>query len=127
MSDTTATHSDEFVVRQEDDRISAPSLVATGIVGIVVGAFAVFVAGVLLVVGVGALRPTAAGAGGPKAAPPEIANVEQTPVLDTRRGLDLRARQARELETWGWIDRDAGIAKVPIEQAIDMIVSEGAR
>jgi hypothetical protein len=127
MSDTTANRPDGFPVRQEDDRIAAPSLVATGVVGIVVGAFAVFIAGVLLVVGVGALRASAAGPGGPRAARPEIANVEQTPVLDTRRGLDLRARQTRELETWGWIDRDAGIAKVPIDQAIDIVVSKGAQ
>lgn len=125
MSEIAADHG-EFDVHQEDDVVSTRTLVMTGVVGVVIGAAGVVVAGALLVASVGALRPSLAGPGGPKSKGPEISNVEQTSVLDTQKGLDLRAQQGRELESWGWIDRDAGIAALPIDQAIDLVVSGGA-
>lgn len=117
----------DFCVHQEEDVMATGTLVAIGVVGVVVGAVGVFFAGLILVAGVGGLRPSLAGPGGPKAASPEISNVEQTLVRNTRAGLDLHERQLRELDSWGWIDRDAGVAAIPIQQAIDLLVSEGAR
>jgi hypothetical protein len=124
--DAVPSHA-EFDVHQEEDVVAARSLVMVGIVGVAVGAVGVFFAGLVLVAGVGALHPSSAGPGGPKAASREISNIEQTPVRDTRQGLDLREDQLRELESWRWIDRDAGLAAIPIDQAIDIVVSEGAR
>lgn len=122
-----ATPHAEFPVRQEDDVVATTTLVATAVVGIVIGALGVFFAGLILVAGVGALRPSFAGPGGEQPAPREISNIEQTPILDSRRGLDLREQQLRDLRSWGWVDRDAGVAAIPIEQAIDIVVSKGAR
>ncbi|MGD0674199.1 MAG: hypothetical protein ABSC94_02195 [Polyangiaceae bacterium] len=127
MSDEASRGPDSFDVRQEDDEISTRLLATTAVIGVAVGAVGVFFAGALLAAETGRLRPTAAGPLGQTAASRTIANIEQTPVLDTKVGLDLRARQSRELEMWRWVDRDGGIASLPIEVAIDIIVSEGAR
>jgi len=46
------------------------------------------------------------------------------PQLQTAPHADLEAlhaRDARILETYGWVDRDAGIARVPIERAMDLL------
>lgn len=59
--------------------------------------------------------------GAPKAAPTTIGILEQSLIRDTERGVALQRQQARELEQWGWVDRDAGIARIPIESAIDLI------
>ncbi|MBX3206302.1 MAG: hypothetical protein KF764_14615 [Labilithrix sp.] len=59
----------------------------------------------------------------PTAAPEEIGMLEQTPILDTRRGLDLRLRQEADLHRFAWVDRDAGVAQIPIDEAIDLLVA----
>jgi hypothetical protein len=51
---------------------------------------------------------------------------EQTPIDTTERGLTLRAEQHKQLAGYGWVDRDAGIARIPIERAMDLRV-EGVR
>ena len=35
--------------------------------------------------------------------------------------------QRRELERWGWVDREAGVAQIPIEQAMDVVAGEESR
>ncbi|HEY5372803.1 MAG TPA: hypothetical protein VIK01_03915 [Polyangiaceae bacterium] len=51
---------------------------------------------------------------------------EQTPIDTTERGLTLRAEQLKQLASYGWADRDAGIARIPIERAMDLR-AEGLR
>jgi hypothetical protein len=51
---------------------------------------------------------------------------EQTPIETTERGLTLRAKQLKQLAGYGWADRDAGIARIPIERAMDLR-AEGVR
>ena len=55
----------------------------------------------------------------------EIGWVEQTPIRETERGLEVVREQRRSLERWGWADRSRGIARVPIERAIDLVVADG--
>ena len=43
--------------------------------------------------------------------------------LDTR-AYEEKDEQLRKLHEYGWVDRDAGVVHVPIEQAIDRVVSE---
>ena len=38
---------------------------------------------------------------------------------------DLRARQKALLEGYGWVSKDAGIARIPIEDAMKMVVERG--
>jgi hypothetical protein len=84
----------------------------------------VFVAGLLLERDAGAAR--APGQSAPASvtdrdAARRIANVEQTPILVAGDGLDLRDRQRDELARARWLDRDAGVATIPIDRAMDLI------
>jgi hypothetical protein len=47
------------------------------------------------------------------------------PRLQTAPQVDLatmRAREDAELNTYGWIDRQAGVVRLPIERAMDLVV-----
>jgi hypothetical protein len=114
----------DFEVHQEEDVVASRRLVRIGVVSVAVGAIGVLVAGVLLAIRVGSVRPSNAGATGPPPAPREISQVEQTPIWNTRVAWDLRDAQRRELAGWGWVDRDAGIARIPIDRAMDLVVKE---
>jgi hypothetical protein len=49
------------------------------------------------------------------------------PRLQARPADDLAALRAREdaaLSAWGWSDRRAGLARVPIERAMELVVEE---
>ena len=50
------------------------------------------------------------------------------PRLQTNPKEDLRALQARDealLKSYGWTDKDAGIARIPIEEAMRLTVQRG--
>jgi hypothetical protein len=54
----------------------------------------------------------------------EVGMVNQAPFpLDTR-AEEWRARQQARLHGYGWDDRDAGTIHIPIERAIEQLVSE---
>jgi hypothetical protein len=112
----------DFEVHQEPDEVPSRTLVRVSVASVVVGAIGVVVAGWLLVFAVGAVRPSFADAAGPRPAASQLSGVEQTPIWNARRGEALMARQRHELESWGWIDRDAGIARIPIERAMNIVV-----
>lgn len=57
----------------------------------------------------------------PPAAPRTIGILEQSLVLTTDRGAELRREQAAALARWEWVDRDAGVARIPIEVAMDIL------
>jgi hypothetical protein len=37
----------------------------------------------------------------------------------------VRAAEREHLSTYGWVDPDAGVVRIPIEQAIDLIAARG--
>jgi hypothetical protein len=39
---------------------------------------------------------------------------------------ELRAEETRLLERYRWVDREAGIAAIPIDRAIEVLVASGA-
>ena len=39
--------------------------------------------------------------------------------------LALRAKEQATLETYGWIDREHGVVRIPIERAIDTLAKRG--
>ena len=94
-------------------------LVVIAVAAVVVSVLAVFAAGLLL-------RATTASRRAPpgpaaSAAGREIGNLEQTPILVARDGLDLRDRERNELTHTRWLDRDGGIVAIPIERAEDLV------
>jgi hypothetical protein len=117
----------DFEPHQEEDVVKVRTLVIVAIVSLVVGGIGVFFGGVTVVAATGRLQPDFAGPRGQQPAPPEISHVEQTPADTARRGPALNQEQRRALDEWGWVDRQRGIAKIPIEQAIDLVAREQAR
>jgi hypothetical protein len=119
--------SPHFVVQQEEDAVRARPILAAAVASVVIGAIGVFFSAIILARVAGALQPNAAGRNGPAPGVRTIAHLEQTPLRDTRFGIDLRSSQRRELDRWGWVDRGRGVATIPIDRAIDVVVAEEAR
>jgi hypothetical protein len=40
---------------------------------------------------------------------------------------ELLSRKRAELESWGWVDKSAGVVRIPIERAMQLIVDEDRR
>jgi hypothetical protein len=110
-------------VRSEEDRIPSLRIVLVGI-----AALFVFFVGSLITVGYERARREAYG---PYVIPPEIGQnkiglVEQQIFDLAVRGERSRAKQLEELGSTGWVDRGAGVAHIPIEDAMRLVV-EGVR
>jgi hypothetical protein len=116
-----------FEVHQEEDEIRTGFVLLVGVIAIVIGCIGVFFAEVILEATSGSLRPNVAGPRGEQEAPRAIAGIEQTPIWTSRTGLDQREAQRRALAGWGWADRGKGIARIPVDRAIDLVVQEEAR
>jgi hypothetical protein len=109
----------DFPVRPSPDRIDRRPIVAVALVSLVIGAIALVVAwGLLEHWGQEPAR------GAPAAAPRTIGTLEQTSILDTQRGVELRAEQHAALQRWEWADRDAGLARIPIAEAMDLLAAD---
>lgn len=53
--------------------------------------------------------------------PPEP-RLQMNPTVELR---EMRKEDARRLASYGWVDREEGIAHLPIERAMDLILEEG--
>ena len=53
---------------------------------------------------------------------PPAPRLQDNPQRDMR---DLRAKQEALLKGYAWVDRDAGIARIPVEEAMRLIVQRG--
>ncbi len=53
--------------------------------------------------------------------PPEP-RLQAAPVKDMD---ELRARETSALTSYGWIDRQAGVGRIPIDRAIDLLLQSG--
>lgn len=85
------------------------------------GLIALLLLGMVRLLEIGATKP----APGPLAA---IERVPPAPRLQAEPALELeemRARDALILESYGWIDREAGIARIPIARATALLVERG--
>lgn len=60
-------------------------------------------------------------------APRAIANVSQTMIHVERYGQRIEAEQRWLLDQRGWINREARIVRIPIDEAIEIIAREGQR
>lgn len=57
-----------------------------------------------------------------------IQRPQPTPALQTQPFRDiyvLRGEEATKLQSYGWIDKDGGIARVPIDRAMEMVLQRG--
>ena len=109
----------DFEVQQAPDRLHRRTMLAVTAASIVITGVALVVAWELLAVW--GHEPRAAL---PPVAPRTIGTLEQTLILDTKRGLTLRAEQQASLHEWAWVDREGGVARIPIEEAIDVLAAD---
>jgi hypothetical protein len=110
-------------VRQEEDRISTPLIVAVGVVSLVIFILSAAVVMVFFKnrMDSAALPPVPQEVGRSK-----IGMVEQQLFEVAQRGARDRAGRLERLGSYGWVDRGAGIAHIPIGDAMDL-VAKGVR
>jgi hypothetical protein len=106
-----------FEVHQEADVVGARSLIRVALAAVAIGVLGVLFSALLLETNTGGIRIY----GGNRAATSAIAHVQQTPILGKGEGQEMRAAQRAALSRYGWIDRDAGVAAIPIERAMDLV------
>ncbi len=53
---------------------------------------------------------------------PPVPRLQVDPAADLRR---MRASEDESLESYGWIDKEKGIARIPIERAMELIAGRG--
>jgi hypothetical protein len=102
------------------------------VIGVGVGALALFTVATLVSYKVMAVREKELQPLGPDPLPRQIGQnevgiVDQVP-FDITRALQIyRDDRNRRLESWGWVDRKAGTVHMPIEQAMDQVVKEAKK
>lgn len=52
----------------------------------------------------------------------ELGIVDQTMFEVEHRAADLRELQKQHLDSYGWVDRDAGVIHIPIQQAMQQVL-----
>jgi hypothetical protein len=110
-----------FEVRQEEDVLPSPALARVAVAAIGVALLSVFFSALLLETNTGGIRSNENGGKSPPPGGEEIAHIHQTPIWGAAHGLDLRERERDELSHYRWVDRDAGVAAIPIERAMDLV------
>jgi hypothetical protein len=53
---------------------------------------------------------------------PPVPRLQTTPIVDL---TTFRAAQVATVESWEWVDREAGIARVPVSRAIEILAKRG--
>ena len=104
-------------VRSEEDRISTGVIVFVGVASLVV----FFLAGLAASTYLGVRQ----GQHGPMPVPPEVGQskigmVEQQLFDKSVRGERHREAKLERLGSFGWVDRNAGVAHIPIDRAMDL-------
>jgi len=66
-------------------------------------------------------RPEPMEAANPQKEPPEP-RLQKTPVLDLK---EFRAGEEAILNTYGWVDPEKGIVRIPVERAMELVAKEG--
>lgn len=61
--------------------------------------------------------------------PPEPAHRPGEPNLqaEPRRDLEMFRRRQRNTDEWGWVDRQHGIARIPVARAMQLMAEDGKR
>ncbi len=115
---------DEFAPRAEEDLVPRKKVWVTAGAAAVVAVVAIVAANEILRASTRARSPSISA---PTVASSQIGIVEQTLLLDSRRGLDKNAADERVLRHFGWSDRAHGVARVPIDRAMDLVADPGFR
>jgi hypothetical protein len=61
----------------------------------------------------------------PSVPAPNMAPAPDLQVASSRDYQEMRAAEEAQLHSYGWIDRQAGIAAIPIQRAMEILASRG--
>jgi len=59
--------------------------------------------------------------------PQRPAPIEQgalTPAERYQRLTDMRAKEAKQIDSYGWVDQQKGVVQLPIDRAIELTIQE---
>jgi hypothetical protein len=109
---------------QEEDRVASGKIVLTAIVSL-----AIFAVGIVWAVSIERneyknIGRTPAETGTTEAGKPEVGIVYQWPFYLAHYGNDKAIDKKELLESYGWVDKNAKVVHIPIEQAIERYVSQ---
>jgi hypothetical protein len=109
---------------QEEDRVATGKIVATAIISL-----AIFGVGALWSVSiqrneVGSILNDPHTVPAAEAGKPEVGLVYQWPFFKSQYGHDKAVETAERLTSYGYVDKSAGVVRIPIEQAIQKYVAE---
>ncbi len=109
---------------QEEDRIATGKIVAVAVISL-----AIFGIGVVWAISIQrdqsqSIVTHAQPARLAEKSAPEVGIVDQWPFDESHYGQDKAAYTKGRLEHYGWVDKNAKVVHIPIEQAMDKWVSQ---
>jgi hypothetical protein len=114
----------DFEVRSEEDVLPPrPFLTLIGAV-VVIAFFWVAVAWVILDAREDAVRPGRRFPEREVTRKDVVSGIEQTLIEVRDHGAELAARKRAQLDGFGWVDREAGVVHIPIDEAIGILAGE---
>ena len=109
---------------QADERVSSFKIVAVGVIALLVFGAATVWSARILDRTARTLSPAGPLPVGKEIGKPEIGIVDQTPFETTRGGEKYRREALQRLNSYGWVDPQKGVIHVPIDKAIDQLLSQ---
>jgi hypothetical protein len=109
---------------QADEHVAGFKIVAVGVIALLVFGGATVWSARILDRTSRTLSPAGPLPVGKEIGKPEIGIVDQTP-FETTRGAEKYRRDAlQRLNSYGWVDPQKGVIHVPIDKAIDQLLSQ---
>jgi len=109
---------------QADEHIAGFKVVAVGVIALIVFGAATVWSARILDRTAKTLSPAGPLPVGKEIGKAEIGIVDQTPFETTRGAAQYRREALQRLNSYGWVDPQRGLIHVPIDKAIDQLLSQ---
>ena len=109
---------------QADEHVASFKIVAVGVIALLVFGAATVWSARILDRTARTLSPAGPLPVGKEIGKPEIGIVDQTPFETTRGAVKYRREALQRLNSYGWVDPQKGVIHVPIDKAIDQLLSQ---
>ncbi len=118
----SATDHDHTQMPQEDDVVPGKLVLGFMMGALLIASALLLWSWLTLWVREGHLRPSRQFPEALLGAPYTIAGVRQHTFDSYNESAELTRRQRRQLNSFGWVDREHGLVHIPVERAIDLLV-----
>ena len=109
---------------QADEHVATFKIVAVGVIALIVFGAATVWSSRILDRTARTLSPAGPLPVGKEIGKAEIGIVDQTPFETTRGAAQYRREALQRLNSYGWVDPQRGLIHVPIDKAIDQLLSQ---